>query len=168
MEERSDGIGIKMYSASKRVDNSSSYPTDVPISELVEPSMVVGKKRRAMANGVQKTLSKTSLLVNFLPTGTLLTFEMLLPSVFGKGDCSPITTFMMLTLLGLCTLSCFFFHFTDSFRSPDGKVYYGFVTPTGLKVFKTGLGIDVPKDQRYVCFIICVIACHPFFNFIRK
>lgn len=153
MEESSDGIGIKMYSASKRVDNSSSYPSNLPsqddvaIPELAEPS-IGGKKRRAMANGVQKTLSKTSLLVNFLPTGTLLTFEMLLPSVFGKGDCSPITTLMILTLLGLCTLSCFFFHFTDSFRGPDGKVYYGFVTPRGLKVFKTGLGVHVPKDER--------------------
>ncbi|KAM3203278.1 protein DMP9-like [Capsicum annuum] len=156
MEQSSEGIGIKIYSASKRVDNSSSsmYPTslpeDVPIPELPQQASIGGKKSRAMASGVQKTLSKTSLLVNFLPTGTLLTFEMLLPSVFGKGDCSPITTFMILTLLGLCTLSCFFFHFTDSFRGPDGKVYYGFVTPRGLKVFKTGLGVEIPKDERYI------------------
>ncbi|CAN4081300.1 unnamed protein product [Withania somnifera] len=125
MEKTTEGIGIKIYSASKRVDNisSSMYPTqDVPTPELPQPSI----------------------------GGTLLTFEMLLPSVFGKGDCSPITTFMILTLLGLCTLSCFFFHFTDSFRGPDGKVYYGFVTPRGLKVFKTGLGMEIPNDERYV------------------
>lgn len=152
MEQSTEGIGIKIYSASKRAD-TSIYPTnlppdnDVPIPELPQPA-IGGKKRRAMANGVQKTLSKTSLLVNFLPTGTLLTFEMVLPSVYGKGDCSPVTTLMILTLLGLCTLSCFFFHFTDNFYGPEGKVYYGFVIPRGLKVFKSGLGVDVPKDER--------------------
>ncbi|KAI5427378.1 hypothetical protein KIW84_032699 [Lathyrus oleraceus] len=57
-----------------------------------------GKKRRAiMAKGVQKTLSKTSLLGNFLPTGTLITFEM--------------TVFM--------------------------------------SVFKPGLAVSVPKDDKY-------------------
>ncbi|KAG1330791.1 putative protein DMP9 [Cocos nucifera] len=80
---------------------------------------------------------------NFLPTGTLLTFEMLLRS------CSPVSTAMIHVLLGLCTLSCFFFHFTDSFHGPDGKVYHGIVTPSGLAVFKSGLGVEVPKDDRY-------------------
>ncbi|ONK75831.1 uncharacterized protein A4U43_C03F21020 [Asparagus officinalis] len=37
----------------------------------------------------------------------------------------------------------------DSFRSPDGKIYYGFVTPRGLALFKSGLGVEVPKDERY-------------------
>ncbi|KAK6159936.1 hypothetical protein DH2020_003317 [Rehmannia glutinosa] len=102
-----------------------------------------------MASGVQKTLSKTSLLANFLPTGTLLTFEMVLPSVYGNGKCSIVSTHMIYSLLGLCSLSCFFFHFTDSFRGPDGKLYYGFVTPKGLAVFKTGLGVEVPKEERF-------------------
>ncbi|XP_054808734.1 protein DMP8-like [Prosopis cineraria] len=109
-----------------------------------------GSKRQAMAKGMQKTISKTSMLVNFLPTGTLLTFEMLLPSVSRNGDCSaPVTTLMILVLLGLCCLSCFFFHFTDSFRGSDGKVYYGLVTPRGLAVFRHGLGEEVPKDERF-------------------
>lgn len=56
---------------------------------------------------------------------------------------------MINVLLGLCAISCFFFHFTDSFRGPDGKVYYGFVTPKGLAVFKSGLGLEVPKDERF-------------------
>ncbi|CAI0402133.1 unnamed protein product [Linum tenue] len=94
-------------------------------------------------------MSKTSMLVNFLPTGTLLTFEMLLPSVSKNGECTHVTTLMIYFLLGLCSLSCFFFHFTDSFKGPDGKVYYGFVTPKGLAVFKPGLGIEVPKDDKY-------------------
>lgn len=28
-------------------------------------------------------------------------------------------------------------------------MYYGFVTPKGLAVFKTGLGVEVPKDDKY-------------------
>lgn len=30
-----------------------------------------------------------------------------------------------------------------------GKVYYGFVTPNGLALFKSGLGVEVPKDDRF-------------------
>ncbi|MED6145568.1 hypothetical protein PIB30_026427 [Stylosanthes scabra] len=108
------------------------------------------KNRRAiMAKGVQKTISKTSLLGNFLPTGTLLTFEMVLPSIYKDGKCTHVQPLMIHILLMLCSLSCFFFHFTDSFREPDGTVYYGFVTPKGLSVFKPGIPVEVPKDDKY-------------------
>lgn len=137
-QDEEANIGIKTYTTPSRNDAVSSS------------SHQPGRKRQAMAKGMQKTISKTSMLVNFLPTGTLLTFEMLLPSVSRNGDCSTaVTHTMILLLLGLCTLSCFFFHFTDSFRGPDGKVYYGFVTPAGLAVFRHGLGVEVPKDGRY-------------------
>lgn len=109
-----------------------------------------GRRRRIIAKGMQNTLSKTSMLANFLPTGTLLTFEMLLPSASGDGTCSPVSATMICALLGICGLSCFFFHFTDSFRSPEGRVYYGFVTPWGLSLFKSGLReVDVPGEERY-------------------
>lgn len=140
----SEGIGIRIYS-SPQPDLPPLYPSSPP----PHPSTNPGRKRRAVASGVQKTLSKTSLLANFLPTGTLLTFEMVLPSIYADGKCSPVTNHMIYALLGLCTLSCFFFHFTDSFRGPDGKLYYGFVTPKGLAVFKAGLEVDVPKDDKF-------------------
>ncbi|XP_062150137.1 protein DMP9-like [Alnus glutinosa] len=143
MEPNPEDIGIKIYTSPPPND-----PTIIPSSDP-QAGPEVGRKRRAVAKGVQKTISKTSMLVNFLPTGTLLTFEMVLPSVSGNGVCSPVSTLMIHFLLGLCALSCFFFHFTDSFRGPDGTVYYGFVTPKGLAVFKTGLGVEVPKDDRY-------------------
>ncbi|VFQ74834.1 unnamed protein product [Cuscuta campestris] len=136
MEHQEGGeLGIK-------IQNDQPFPAEAPTG---------GRKKRTVAAGVQKTLSKTSLLVNFLPTGTLLTFEMVLPSVYGKGQCSSVSTTMILVLLAMCALSCFFFHFTDSFRGgPDGrKVYYGFVTPRGLAVFKSDPGVEVPKDDRY-------------------
>ncbi|XP_062230026.1 protein DMP9-like [Phragmites australis] len=102
---------------------------------------------RAAARGVQSTLSKTSMLANFLPTGTLLAFEMLLPAASGDGSCSAVSAAMLMALLALCAASCFLFHFTDSFRAPDGKVYYGFVTPRGLWLFRTGPGVEVPREQ---------------------
>ncbi|KAK3212672.1 hypothetical protein Dsin_017378 [Dipteronia sinensis] len=152
MEQTQESIGIKVYSATPpegsipraaAAPSSSSLP---PLDTSIEP----GRKRRAVAKGVQKTISKTSMLVNFLPTGTLLTFEMVLPSIYRTGDCSPVTTLMIHVLLGICALSCFFFHFTDGFRDPDGTVYYGFVTPKGLSVFKPGIpDVVVPKDDKY-------------------
>lgn len=92
------------------------------ISPRPPPAIIPNKRRVAVAKGVQKTLSKTSMLVNFLPTGTLLTFEMLLPPVSGDGSCSPVSTMMIHLLLAICAASCFFFHFTDSFKAPDGTV----------------------------------------------
>ncbi|KAL6547102.1 hypothetical protein OROMI_022823 [Orobanche minor] len=144
----SERIGIKIYTASQKLNPSPPPSTDPDVIPL-PPSSAGGRRRRAVASGVQKTLSKTSLLANFLPTGTLLTFEMVLPSIYATGECSSVTTHMIYSLLGLCTLSCFFFHFTDSFRGPDGRLYYGFVTPRGLAVFKTGLGVDVPRDEKF-------------------
>ncbi|VVB13829.1 unnamed protein product [Arabis nemorensis] len=75
------------------------------------------------------------MLVNFLPTGTLLMFEMVLPSIYHDGDCNGINTLMIHLLLLLCAMSCFFFHFNDSIKASVGKIYYGFVTPRGLAVF---------------------------------
>ncbi|KAM7487441.1 hypothetical protein LguiB_024925 [Lonicera macranthoides] len=149
MDQQQEGIGIKIYTTTPPPPPDPSIYPSSPTTTAPGLAPVSSRKRRAVAKGVQKTISKTSMLVNFLPTGTLLTFEMVLPSVYGKGQCSAVTTLMINVLLGLCTLSCFFFHFTDSFRGADGKVYYGFVTPKGLAVFKAGLGVEVPKEERY-------------------
>ncbi|KAI8533984.1 hypothetical protein RHMOL_Rhmol10G0053500 [Rhododendron molle] len=81
-------------------------------------------------------------------TGTLLAFETLVPTVYCGGGVH-VTTLMITALLSLCALSCFFFHFTDSFHGPDGRVYYGFVTPNGLAVFKPGMEVQVPREERY-------------------
>ncbi|CAI9275877.1 unnamed protein product [Lactuca saligna] len=147
--EQSNDNGIKIYTISSSANFDHQPPSPPPVPPPDFTTTTGGRRRRAMANGVQKTLSKTSMLVNFLPTGTLLTFEMLLPSVYGKGECTTVTTLMINVLLGICTMSCFFFHFTDSFRGSDGKIYYGFVSPWGLKVFKSDIGVEVPDDERY-------------------
>lgn len=153
MEQTEPEFGIRIYTASPATLDPAQYLSSPPPppsdSTLPPPSGGPRKRRAAVAKGVQRTLSKTSMLAHFLPTGTLLTFEMVLPSIYGVGQCTSVTTLMTVTLLVLCALSCFFFHFTDSFRAPDGKVYYGFVTPNGLAVFKTGLDVAVPKEDKY-------------------
>ncbi|KAF7130254.1 hypothetical protein RHSIM_Rhsim10G0037600 [Rhododendron simsii] len=131
---------------------SEQLPTAATTVTATNTADSAGKRLGAtMANGVQKTLSKTSDLANFLPTGTLLTFETLLPTFYRGGGhaCTHVTTTMITALLSLCSLSCFVFHFTDSFRTPgpEGKAYYGFVTPYGLKVMP-GSGVQASSDER--------------------
>ncbi|KAI3960258.1 hypothetical protein MKW98_016982 [Papaver atlanticum] len=153
MEQKEDETGIQISTPNNSVE--STYPVDElsQAPSAVQQSKLPKKEypaRRAVAKGVQGTLSKTSMLANWLPTGTLLTFEMIIPSVVGSGlSCTSVRDTMMIILLCLCGASCFFFHFTDSFKGPDGKVYYGYVTPTGLAVFKPDLGVHTPKDENY-------------------
>lgn len=152
-----EGNGVRVYTPSTTTTTpppppnpkSSTTPTPTTKPTLVRLDKNQGLKRKMVANGVQKTLSKTSLLGNFLPTGTLLAFEMVLPTIYRTGECSHVTKLMLNLLLILCTLSCFFFHFTDSFKGPDDKVFYGLVTPNGLAVFKPDLGMIVPRDEKY-------------------
>ncbi|MCL7025515.1 hypothetical protein MKW94_014471 [Papaver nudicaule] len=134
MEQKEDQTAIQISNPNNPVDELPSAEQTLPVQKY--------PARRAMAKGVQGTLSMTSMLANWLPTGTLLTFETILPSVVGNGLCTPVRTTMMIILLCLCGASCFFFHFTDSFRGPDGTVYYGYVTPRGLAVFKPDLGFS--------------------------
>ncbi|KAF8049248.1 hypothetical protein N665_2264s0016 [Sinapis alba] len=145
MEKTEESVGIRVYTATPSQKPSPSPPSRSPKPLLISslPSLPAGaaagggkgRKRRMVAQGVQKTVSKTSMIVNFLPTGTLLMFEMVLPSIYRDGDCNGINTLMIHLLLLLCATSCFFFHFTDSFKAADEKIYYGFVTPRGLAVF---------------------------------
>ncbi|OEL32994.1 hypothetical protein BAE44_0005985 [Dichanthelium oligosanthes] len=140
------------------MDSSSSTAGAGAVSvEIRGGSPGAGRKRRAVARGVQSTLAKTSMLANFLPTGTLLAFEVVLPAASGDGSCSPVSAAMLRALLALCAASCFLFHFTDSFRAPDGKVYYGVVTPGGLSLFRTGLGVEVPREDRYRLAFVDVV-----------
>ncbi|XP_027331815.1 protein DMP9-like [Abrus precatorius] len=144
MDQTQQEIGIKVYNATPPPQDEMQN-----LSNNNKPSPPLGKRRAMMAKGVQKTLSKTSMLGNFLPTGTLLTFEMVLPSIYQNGQCTHIQTIMIHFLLLLCAFSCFFFHFTDSFHGTDGNVYYGFVTTKGLSVFKPGLHVAIPKDEKF-------------------
>ncbi|KAG8386845.1 hypothetical protein BUALT_Bualt03G0191400 [Buddleja alternifolia] len=84
---------------------------------------------------VRKAFKGTAHLSNLLPTGSVLTFQVLSPVITHEGKCkSFVSQTTTLGLLGLCAVSCFILCFTDSFRDERGKVRYGLATFRGLWV----------------------------------
>lgn len=103
---------------------------------------------------ISQTLSTTANLANLLPTGTLLAFQLLTPIFTSNGSCDGATRPMTLFLLVLLAASCFIASFTDSVKSNDGQVYYGFATGKGLWLFDypvSGSGLpDLSGHRRRV------------------
>ncbi|KAJ8572636.1 hypothetical protein K7X08_009147 [Anisodus acutangulus] len=100
----------------------------------------------------QRTLETTANLANLLPTGTLLAFQLLIPIFTNKGSCDTTTRSMTFILLALLAFSCFVACFTDSFKSPDGQIYYGLATFKGLWIFDYQAAVisGVPSEfNRY-------------------
>ncbi|MCL7034584.1 hypothetical protein MKW94_009722 [Papaver nudicaule] len=137
MRQNEDENGIQISNPNNPLDASPQVPVAVQQSTALQQSTFPTlHEYHTQPTVVHGTLSKTSMLANWLPTRTLLTFEIIIPFVAGPGLCTPVKTTMMILLLCLCVASCFLFHFTDSFRGPDGTICFGNVTPT-------------PKDERY-------------------
>ncbi|XP_059311232.1 protein DMP3-like [Lycium ferocissimum] len=83
----------------------------------------------------KRALETTANLANLLPTGTLLAFQLLIPIFTNNGSCDTATRPMTFILLALLAFSCFLACFTDSFKAPDGQIYYGLATFQGLWIF---------------------------------
>ncbi|KAK4850294.1 hypothetical protein QYF36_005404 [Acer negundo] len=92
-----------------------------------------------------KNLAIAANLSNLLPTGTVLTFQALMPSFTNNGSC--ITSHKVLTSSAIISLSlvCFFSCFTDSFIA-NGKLYYGIATLNGLYIFNKNKNDDADDD----------------------
>ncbi|CAM6108631.1 unnamed protein product [Calypogeia fissa] len=71
-------------------------------------------------------------LLTLLPTGTYLAFSTIVPIMTNNGDCSEAEEIITGVFLFLFTFLCAFSSFTDSYSAPNGSVYYGVVTTTGL------------------------------------
>lgn len=93
------------------------------------PSVVPQGNRRG------KVLAGASNLANLLPTGTVLTFQTLIPSFTDGGSCLITHQYLTLALIILCAAACFFSSFTDSFLDQNGKIHYGIAVPKGFCVF---------------------------------
>ncbi|KAJ4955272.1 hypothetical protein NE237_012055 [Protea cynaroides] len=88
-------------------------------------------------------------LIKPLPGGTVLAFQALSSSFSNRGSCYPSNKLLTAILIGLCTLSCCFLAFTDSFLGQDGKVYYGIATIKGLHIFnRTNNGSDEEEEEE--------------------
>ncbi|KAG4935511.1 hypothetical protein JHK85_050430 [Glycine max] len=129
MDLNEQQIGIKVY-------NNNATPT--PEHETLNPSSIPPqpKKRRALTS--------------------LFTFEMVLPSIYMSGQCAP--TLMIHFLLFVCALSCFFFHFTDSFHGPASAIYYGFVTPSWPSRMMEGSPIAFPLGRESFLLIVGIVC----------
>ncbi|KAG1326354.1 putative protein DMP10 [Cocos nucifera] len=84
---------------------------------------------------MDKTLSSAANLAQLLPTGTVLVFQAISPSISNQGVCYTSNMFITLSLVLLCTISCIFFSFTDSFTGTNGRLYYGIATSKSFRVF---------------------------------
>jgi Protein of unknown function (DUF679) len=81
---------------------------------------------------ISRTFKSTGHLTKLLPTGTVLTYQLLVPIFTNQGHCTQIDRYMTGCLISLCALSCFILSFTDSFRDNTGTVRYGLATRNGF------------------------------------
>ncbi|KAM3298576.1 hypothetical protein ACQJBY_040180 [Aegilops geniculata] len=82
----------------------------------------------------QKVLSVSANLVQLLPTGSVMAYQILAPSFSNQGKCCPSNWWITLGLVVVLAASCVFFAFTDSVVH-KGKVYYGIATIEGINIF---------------------------------
>ncbi|KAF5729115.1 hypothetical protein HS088_TW21G01273 [Tripterygium wilfordii] len=114
---------------------------DVPIPNRAEKTLI--------QKAISQTFQSTAHLANLLPTGTVLTFQLLAPIFSNQGNCDPVSRFMTAGLVALCGLSCFLTSFTDSFRDKNGIVCYGLATFRGLWVIDGSATISPELAANY-------------------
>lgn len=132
-------------------DATSSNSETVVTNTQPEIRKVPSRRSSFSQRAISQTLTGTANLANLLPTGTLLAFQLLMPIFTNNGACDSATRPMTLVLLFLLSLSCFLASFTDSVKSSDGKVYYGFATLKGIYLFDytDPVGSGLPDLGKY-------------------
>ncbi|KAL7000474.1 hypothetical protein U1Q18_001626 [Sarracenia purpurea var. burkii] len=106
-----------------------------------KPNKTPGQK------AIRKTFKISAHLANLLPTGSVLSFQILSPVFTHEGQCrSFLSRSMTAGLLGLCGFSCFVLCLTDSFRDERGKVRYGLATFRGIQVIDGGGATISPEE----------------------
>ncbi|XP_042521344.1 protein DMP2-like [Macadamia integrifolia] len=99
------------------------------------PSTTTSRTPPAFKMMVGTSIGHAANLIKPLPGVTVLAFQALSSSFSNRGACHDSNRILTAILIGLCTLSCCFFAFSDSFIGKDGKVYYGIATLKGLYIF---------------------------------
>ncbi|XP_047334320.1 protein DMP2-like [Impatiens glandulifera] len=107
------------------------------------------------------TLTGLGSLIKLLPTGTVFLFQFLNPVLTNNGNCHPINKYLSGALISVCTMSCFFTTFTDSYKGSDGNTHYGIATFKGLWPSPCSDSVDLSKYKiRFGDFV------HAFFSLI--
>nr|pir hypothetical protein F20O9.170 - Arabidopsis thaliana [Arabidopsis thaliana] len=108
------------------------------------------KPKSKVERVVRKTFKGTAHLSNLLPTGSVMSFQIMCPVLTHQGQCPTITSrWLTCFLVSLCAISCFLFSFTDSIRDPNGKVRYGLATWSGLLVMDGSITLTEEEKEKY-------------------
>ncbi|XP_074560162.1 protein DMP3 [Curcuma longa] len=121
------------FRKSKEKEDEDQFQEQPP--SLQPPAPVAPPSSSSSQQAISQALATTAHLANLLPTGTLLAFQLLVPVFTNNGACDAVTVLLTRGLLLLLAASCFLASFTDSFRAPNGQVYYGFATSRGMWLF---------------------------------
>jgi hypothetical protein len=115
-----------------------SQPSPLPESPFPKPVSQVQMLPSSTAGGrvsKKRNVPNTAAsLANLLPTGTVLVFQALVPSLTGNGKCQIFNKYLVGFVIAFCAATCFLSSFTDSFKHGE-KLYYGIATCEGLCVF---------------------------------
>ena len=106
-------------------------------------------EQNMMQKAISQTFRSTAHLANFLPTGSVLAFQLLSPIFTNLGNHDPVSRFMTNGLVALCGASCFLLSFTDSFRDNKGNISYGLTTFKGLWVIDGSITIPPQLAAKY-------------------
>ncbi|CAK7322693.1 unnamed protein product [Dovyalis caffra] len=130
------------------------------LENIVEkPTKTPGQK------AMRKTFKGTAHLAKLLPTGSVLTFQILSPIITHEGQCHTVTSrTLTLGLLAVCGLACFLLCFTDSFRDARGKVRYGMATFKGLWIIDVPVELSPEEAAKYRLKFIDFL--HAFMSFL--
>ncbi|KAJ0264657.1 Protein DMP1 [Hirschfeldia incana] len=130
-------------------------------SSLLIPKENSPASSESMAN---KSLTGLESLIKLLPTGTLFIYLLLNPVLTNDGECSTSNKVMSSILVALCSFSCVFSCFTDSFKGTDGSRKYGIVTRKGLWTYADPGSVDLSKyklriaDFVHAGFVVAVFG----------
>ncbi|XP_058077066.1 protein DMP2-like [Magnolia sinica] len=102
---------------------------------MAEVPLTKSKSNSTQQTIGDKTLNGVGNLIKLLPTGTVFLFQFLSPVLSNNGHCSTINKYLTGALLTLCSFSCCFSSFTDSYTGSDGIIHYGIVTKKGMWTF---------------------------------
>lgn len=158
---------MSLKQRSRKISQEQTSPAEAVTDNNQEESPKTPSSRRPPTlsqRAISQTLNTTANLANLLPTGTLLAFQLLTPIFTNNGACESVTRNLTLLLLFLLAFSCFLGCFTDSVKSTDGKVYYGFATFSGMYLFdyvpdydNESSRSDLPDLRKYRIRLIDVI-----------
>ncbi|MED6157247.1 Protein dmp4 [Stylosanthes scabra] len=114
-------------------------------------------ERSTVQRAISQTFQSTAHLANLLPTGTVLSFQLLSPIFTNQGNCDSVSKFMTCTLLSLSAFSCFLLCFTDTFRDSKGNLCHGFATFKGLWVIDGSTTLPPELNAKYRLKFIDVV-----------